>query len=667
MKINLSKRISIFVGLLVLLITVGLGLITLKFSSDATLNEVQNAMLQYADVSAKQIETAVNMRIDILQEVANRETIQTMDWEVQKNALKSDAERLGYLDIAVVLLNGTAQYVETGETAELGDRAYIKKALEGKANVSDVLISKVTGKPVLMYAVPIENNGQIVGALIGRKDGTALNDITDELGIGETGYAFILGKDTTFYAHPNREIVITQRNVQSDIETDGSLQSFGIALNKLGLGKRGIVNYQFEKANRITAMAPIPNTDWIIGIGTYESDILGGMNHLKSIILVTALIFILLGIGLSTLLGRSIAQPITYLSGLIKKLSDYDLTFDDNDKATKLLKRNDEISMIAQAIITMQQNFTTLIKSVSGISQQVAASSEQLTSTSQEAATAVDEVARTIEEIARGASDQAKETQEGAIHISGLGERIAENQTMMKRLNDAIEKVNTLRNKGTEALEVLIQKTTESDQATSEVHQIIIGTNESAQKIEVASQMIKSIAKQTNLLALNAAIEAARAGDAGKGFAVVADEIRKLAEQSNNFTDEIAVIIKELSYKTEEAVKTIEQVGQIVIAQNESVNNTNKRFDGISHAIEKARDIIKSLNQSGLEMEGKKEEIIDIIQNLSAISEENAAGAEEASASVEEQTASMAEIANASEALAKLAEEMQMNISQFKY
>ncbi|MEJ8554733.1 hypothetical protein [Tepidibacter sp. Z1-5] len=93
---------------------------------------------------------------------------------------------------------------------------------------------------------------------------------------------------------------------------------------------------------------------------------------------------------------------------------------------------------------------------------------------------------------------------------------------------------------------------------------------------------------------------------------------------------------------------------------------TNQKFEGIAIAIEKMKKAIDIINESGHEMETKKDQIIEIIESLSAISDENAAVTEEVSASVEEQTASMEQITNASETLAKLAEEMQSSISKFR-
>ncbi|MDF2594740.1 MAG: uncharacterized protein K0R69_1081 [Clostridia bacterium] len=667
MKFNLSKRITVFTGTLVLGASLILGLSAIKFSSDATVNEVEKAMLQYADESAKHIETTLAMRIGILQEVANRETVQGMEWPLQKEALKTDIERLGYLDIAVVLPNGTAQYVKTGETAELGERDYIKKAFQGQANVSDVIVSKVTGSVVVMFAVPIEKDGKVVGVLIGRRDGTTLNDITDNLGIGETGYAFILGKDSTFYAHPDREMITQQRNAFAEIETGGTLKSFAVALQNVGLGQLEMVNYELAGEKRLTAMAPIPQTTWTLGIGTYEKEVLEGNYHLQFIILMVSGLVILLGSMGAVLLSKSIARPIVYLSQIIDRLADYNLIEDEKYSPVKLIKRSDEIGSIARAIMKMQANLRNLIKRVAVASQHVAAASEQLTATSGQSVTAITEVARTVEEIANGAANQARETEQGVLHVTILGDHVVKNQHMVTSLKEAVQEVNDLRDKGIEALKTLVEKTADSEKASREVAGVIVETNVSAKKIENASRMIKSIADQTNLLALNAAIEAARAGDTGRGFAVVADEIRKLAEQSNQFTDEIAKIILDLSQKSEKAVMTIGGVASIVEAQTRSVENTNEKFEGISHAIAKMKESIDVLSQSGLEMADKKGHIIQIMENLAAISEENAAGTEEAAASTEEQTASMEEIAGASEALTGLAEEMKTSIEKFQY
>ncbi|MFU0800361.1 MAG: methyl-accepting chemotaxis protein [Xylanivirga thermophila] len=333
----------------------------------------------------------------------------------------------------------------------------------------------------------------------------------------------------------------------------------------------------------------------------------------------------------------------------------------------KSLKRKDEIGTIANSLRTMQKNLITLIKNISESSQQVSSSSEELTATTEQSSMAAEEIAKVIEEIAGGAGDQAKDTEQGVLHIDELGKKIVQNQGDLDELNKATGKIDTLKDEGIESVEDLVEKTKDIDSSAKEIYEIILNTNESATRIQDASEMIKNISKQINLLSLNASIEAARAGEAGEGFAVVAGEIKNLAEQANKFTEEIAGTIKDLTDKTAYSVDTMKTVKQVVKFQSESVYITDDKFKGIASAIEDMHGIISNINKSSYEMQVKKDEIIGVIQDLSAISEENAAGTEEASASVEEQTSSIEGIASASEALAHLADEMQLNIAKFKY
>ena len=245
-----------------------------------------------------------------------------------------------------------------------------------------------------------------------------------------------------------------------------------------------------------------------------------------------------------------------------------------------------------------------------------------------------EQVDKAVSEIAEGASSQAGETQKATENVITIGNMIEEASQEVKDLN---EMASGMQNSNQVAIGILQELGSVNEQTRNSIGDIArqtVTTNESASKIREVTGLITEIAEETNLLSLNASIEAARAGDAGRGFAVVASQIQKLADQSSSSAKQIEEIVDRLISDSEQAVATMDQVKAIISKQSEDVERTGNAFGEVSEGIKNSMSVIQSISEKVRTMDEARVNVVDTVQNLTAIAEENAASTQESSASV---------------------------------
>lgn len=296
----------------------------------------------------------------------------------------------------------------------------------------------------------------------------------------------------------------------------------------------------------------------------------------------------------------------------------------NTEVGNRLVTRSDEIGDIARSVHSLIRNMAEVITNIFKTSQSLDRISTGFEESFGSMTQNISNVDTAVEEMAKGSTQQAEETQNVSSEVQGMGDAIESTTDNIKNLVSSTNKMRDYNRSVDDTLVELIKISDETKEAFDIVYKQTNVTNQSAQEIQSAADVITDIADQTNLLSLNASIEAARAGENGKGFAVVAEEIRTLADQSRQSTEQINQIVNDLIQNSSISVDITNKVSEAFSKQDEKMRDTKEIFTNLNSEINRVSSAIDGIGTEVSDLEQHKNVIATSVDSLTTFAEQNA-------------------------------------------
>lgn len=487
----------------------------------------------------------------------------------------------------------------------------------------------------------------------------SLHSVFDGVGIDgiESSYAYVVAGDGNMLYHPTKDKV--GQPVENAL-VKGIVADISNGIRR----ESAVIEYDFKGVTKFASYYITEDMSAIIVITADKDEVHNTTVTVRNLCfgvgIGATVIFTIIGYILISLMLR----PIKDITEVISKMSDLD--FNENSNEAKLQGRKDETGIMVNAVSSLRRELIKVVDNIKEQSAELYGASGKLDQDIKDTTMTMEQVEVAVGDIASGAASQATETQSATEDVIVMGKMIEETSSEVSSLKVNADGMKKASEDAQKLLAELMEENERTKTSIEDVYRQTHMTNEAVMKIKEATAIITSIAEETSLLSLNASIEAARAGEQGRGFAVVASQIQNLAEQSNESARKIENITGELIADSADVIETMHIVKENIVAQSDKMVQTDDMFEKFNAGVLSSIESVGNIAVKTDELDLTRVRVVDLVQNLSAIAEENAAGSQETSASVTQVSQIVLDISENTDRLKDIAVQLEKSVQLFK-
>ncbi len=419
----------------------------------------------------------------------------------------------------------------------------------------------------------------------------------------EGSYAYYVSKDGLMIFHPTPEKIGAKVENAAVTELVSRLQS-GESPENIGSGS---IVYEFKGADKYAGYAFTEGGNIVVVTGDYDK-VMAPVAGMRVTLIWTAVIMLVVAMIIAYVAIMIVIRPMHKLFNIVAATAHFD--FRHQPGSNKLVKRSDEIGMIAQEMRYMRDNLRDIVGKISEASENITENVGMLFATTGDVSGMCSDNSATTQQLAAAMQQTSASTDTINNNLEGMHDDAVGIDDLTKNGTSMSDEVRS-------RAEELRKSTQTASDRTKNMYETVrvksdeaIESSKAVDKINALTETIMSISSQTSLLALNASIEAARAGEAGKGFAVVASEIGNLAGQTSSAVADIDTIVGEVH----EAVgRMSECLTEMTSFLEETVLSDYDNFTKVSDQYHDDADMFKN---SMMEIEGGMSHLTDSIDTI---------------------------------------------------